>query len=101
MQRSLRSRRAMLDRRTLLATGAGLLPIAAQAQRRQPGRGREAAAAPAPTGSPATPPLGPLDTAAEGGAILAFNTGATLLDKEPDTPMPPSSMSKLMTMYIV
>src|SRR4051812_36300623 len=101
MQRSLWSRRAMLDRRTLLATGAALLPVAAQAQRRQPGRNREAAAAPAPTGSPATTPLGPLDTAAKWAAIIDFNTGATLLDKEADTPMPPSSMSKLMTMYIV
>jgi len=90
-----------LDRRTLLATGAALLPVAAQAQRRQPGRSREAAAAPGPAGSPATTPLGPLDTAAEWAAIIDFNTGATLLDKEADTPMPPSSMSKLMTMYIV
>src|SRR3954447_1203736 len=101
MQRSLRSRRAMLDRRTLLATGAALLPVAAQAQRRQPGRSREAAAAPGPAGSSATTPLGPLDTAAKWAAIIDFNTGATLLDKEADTPMPPSSMSKLMTMYIV
>src|SRR3954447_10331257 len=101
MQRSLRSRRAMLDRRTLLATGAALLPVAPQAQRRQPGRSREAAAAPGPAGSPATTPLGPLDTAAKWAAIIDFSTGATLLDKEPDTPMPPSSMSKLMTMYIV
>ena len=33
--------------------------------------------------------------------ILDFNTGATLLDKDADAAMPPSSMTKLMTMYIV
>ena len=32
---------------------------------------------------------------------MDFATGATLLDKEGDTPMPPSSMTKLMTAYIV
>src|SRR5690242_11512620 len=99
MQRSWWSRRAMLDRRTLLAGVALTLPAAAQAQRRQ--RGRGAPAAPAPTGSPATTPLGPLDTAAKWALIMDFNTGATLLDKEGDVAMPPSSMTKLMTMYIV
>jgi serine-type D-Ala-D-Ala carboxypeptidase (penicillin-binding protein 5/6) len=93
----------MLDRRTLLAAAAGAaaMPAAAGAQRRQPTRGRGAPAAPPPTGSPATTPLGPLDTAAKWALIIDFNTGATLLDKEADTPMPPSSMTKLMTMYIV
>src|SRR3954470_23806703 len=91
----------MLDRRTLLAAGTALLPLSAQAQRRQPNRARGAPGAPAPTGSPAATALGPLDTAAKWAVIMDFNTGATLLDKEADTPMPPSSMTKLMTMYIV
>ncbi len=92
----------MLDRRTLLAGAAFALPVAAQAQRRGGQRnGRGAPAAPVPTGSPASTPLGPLDTAAKWAVILDFNTGATLLDKEGDVPMPPSSMTKLMTMYIV
>ncbi|MGI4953297.1 MAG: D-alanyl-D-alanine carboxypeptidase family protein, partial [Janthinobacterium lividum] len=43
----------------------------------------------------------PLDTAAKWALVMDFNTGATLLDKEGDTPMPPSSMTKLMTAYIV
>jgi D-alanyl-D-alanine carboxypeptidase (penicillin-binding protein 5/6) len=90
----------MLDRRTLLASGAALLPAAAEAQRRT-NRAHGAPAAPAPTGSPATTPLGPLDTSAKWAFIMDFNTGATLLDKESDTPMPPSSMTKLMTIYIV
>lgn len=91
----------MLSRRAMLVTGSALaaLPAAAQQPRRpaqRPGR-RE----PAPTGSPATTPLGPLDTAAKYALILDFNTGAVLLDKEGEVPMPPSSMTKLMTAYIV
>ena len=54
-----------------------------------------------PTGSPATTPIGPLDTAALWAVIVDCNTGATLLDKEADTPMAPSSMTKLMTAYLV
>ncbi len=91
----------MLKRRTLLA-GVGLtMPVAAQAQRRPAARAHGAPAAPPPTGSPATTPIGPLDTAAKWAVIIDFNTGATLLDKDADAPMPPSSMTKLMTMYIV
>jgi D-alanyl-D-alanine carboxypeptidase (penicillin-binding protein 5/6) len=53
------------------------------------------------TGSPADTPLGPVDTAAKWAFIQDFNTGATLLEKNADDEMPPSSMTKLMTMYIV
>src|SRR4051794_2426100 len=91
----------MLKRRTLLAGVASLAAIAAQAQRRPAPRAHGAPAAPVPTGTPANTPLGPLDTAARWALIMDFNTGATLLEKEADTPMPPSSMTKLMTMYIV
>jgi D-alanyl-D-alanine carboxypeptidase (penicillin-binding protein 5/6) len=91
----------MLKRRTLLAGLTSLGPIAAQAQRRPAPRAHGAPAAPVPTGTPANTPLGPLDTAARWALIMDFNTGATLLEKEADTPMPPSSMTKLMTMYIV
>ena len=90
----------MLNRRALLAGATVLVPAAAWAQRR-PARGRAAPAAPVPVGSPATTPLGPLDTAAKWAFITDFNSGATLLDKEADATMPPSSMTKLMTMYIV
>ncbi len=96
----------MLNRRLLLA--APLLPVAAVplsapalAQARPRVASRRVPPAPPPTGSPATTPLGPLDTAAKWAIVLDFNTGATLLDKEADTPMPPSSMTKLMTAYIV
>ncbi|HEY0426119.1 MAG TPA: D-alanyl-D-alanine carboxypeptidase family protein, partial [Rhodopila sp.] len=54
-----------------------------------------------PTGSPADTPLGSVDTAAKWAYIQDFETGATLLEKHADEEMPPSSMTKLMTVYIV
>ncbi len=56
---------------------------------------------PVPTGSPGETPLGPLDTAAKWAFVQDFTTGAVLLDKRADEQMPPSSMTKLMTMYLV
>uniref|UniRef100_UPI001183C660 D-alanyl-D-alanine carboxypeptidase family protein n=1 Tax=Elioraea rosea TaxID=2492390 RepID=UPI001183C660 len=82
-------------------------PALAQAQRPQQGRGqpqrgqRQQAQAPRPQGSPANTPLGPLDTLARHALIVDFDTGATLLEKDADIPMPPASMSKLMTAYVV
>ncbi len=94
----------MLNRRALLAGATLAVPLAihdpALAQRK-PARSRAAPAAPAPTGSPATTPIGPLDTTARWAYIMDFNSGASLLDKDADATMPPSSMTKLMTMYIV
>ncbi|HET6306595.1 MAG TPA: D-alanyl-D-alanine carboxypeptidase family protein [Rhodopila sp.] len=54
-----------------------------------------------PTGSPADTPLGPVDTIARWAFIQDFDTGATLLEKQADDEMPPSSMTKLMTLYLV
>jgi D-alanyl-D-alanine carboxypeptidase (penicillin-binding protein 5/6) len=54
----------------------------------------------APT-SPAQTPVGPVDTAAQYALIVDYNTGATLLDKDADVAMSPSSMTKLMTAYII
>ena len=54
-----------------------------------------------PPGSPADTPLGPVDTAARWAYAMDFNTGATLLEKNADDQMPPSSLTKLMTIYIV
>ncbi len=91
-------------RRTILAAGAvmpgAVMPgaaLAAEPRRTRGGRHNEAA----PTGTPAATPLGPIDTAAKYALIMDYTTGATLLDKEGDVPMPPSSMTKLMTAYIV
>lgn len=51
--------------------------------------------------SPADTPVGPVDVAARWAIILDFNTGAELLTKDADEEMTPSSMTKLMTAYIV
>jgi serine-type D-Ala-D-Ala carboxypeptidase (penicillin-binding protein 5/6) len=50
--------------------------------------------------SPASTPIGPVDTVATHAIVIDFNTGAVLLTKDPDTPSPPSSLTKLMTIYI-
>ena len=93
----------MLSRRQVLIAGTAIAAMpgldAMAQQRRTVPQGKAAAAVPA--GTPAATPLGPLDTAARFALILDFNTGATLLDKAGDTPMPPSSMTKLMTAYII
>lgn len=101
-----RTRRRLL----LAAAAAGLAaPALAQQQQRQ-GQGQRPPqrqsqprreTPPRPQGSPANTPLGPLDTLARHALIVDFETGATLLDKEADIPMPPASMSKLMTAYVV
>lgn len=99
----------MTTRRSLLVAGAALLPGAAvaQASRKPPAHPAPApvrprkAPEPGPAGSPATTPLGPLDTAARFAVALDHTTGATLLDKDADVAMTPSSMTKLMTAYIV
>jgi len=89
----------MLSRRHVLVAATALAASPTQAQqRRATAHGRRD---PAPVGTPAATPLGPIDTAARFALIMDFNTGATLLDKEGDAPMPPSSMTKLMTAYIV
>ena len=92
------------SRRALLAAPALLLAPAAQAQpqRPSPGAGRPGnRPQPRPPGSPASSPLGPIDTAARQALIIDFETNAVLLEKAADERMPPSSMSKLMTMYMV
>lgn len=42
-----------------------------------------------------------LDTRARAAVVIDINTGATLLEKNADTALPPASMSKLMTLYMV
>ncbi len=101
----------MLSRRTLLALAllAGPAQAASMAGKKLPPvAAKPAVAAPKPlpgeAATPTTPaetPIGPLDTAARWAVIVDYNTGATLLDKDADVPQPPSSMTKLMTAYIV
>lgn len=101
-----RADRPGAPRRALLlpaasALAAGTLPLPALAQPRQQQRqGANRGPAP-PPGSPATTPLGPFETIARQALIVDFDTDATLLEKNADERMHPSSMSKLMTMYVV
>ena len=50
--------------------------------------------------SPATTPVGPLNIESRWAIITDVNTGAILLEKQPDDQMPPSSLTKLMTAYL-
>ncbi len=91
-------RDVMLAATALAGVSAFADPALAQ-QRNQPAR-----PAPRPAPPPTTPansPLGPVDTVARQVLLIDFDTGAVLLDKASEERMPPSSMSKLMTMYVV
>ena len=87
-------------RRTLLfAPALFATPALAQQPARPPGRNARTPAR--PTGTPATSPVGPVDTAARQAIMVDFETDAVIMEKAADERMPPSSMSKLMTMYMV
>lgn len=93
----------MVNRRSVLLAGVAVMAAApALAERRAvtrgAGRGKVAEQS---SGPPANTPVGPRDTAARWAFVTDFNSGATLLDKDADVPMPPSSMTKLMTAYLV
>ncbi len=94
----------MLTRRLgLLASALSLGPLPALAQKHSAGAGSGGKKSKdvVPSGSPADTPLGPVDTTARWAYGMDFDTGATLLEKQADDEMPPSSMTKLMTMYLV
>ncbi len=67
------------------------------AQRPSPTPRREP---PPPAGPPAATLLGPLDTPAKQALVIDFDTDTVLLEKNADERMAPSSMSKLMTLYL-
>ena len=69
--------------------------IAAKAKLAAP-HGKAAAAPVAPL-----PIIGPIDTQATHAMIIEAETGAVLLDKGAEERMPPASMSKVMTAYVV
>lgn len=102
------TRRALLSGVALSGVTVAAVPLAGRAA--EPLRHAQAHAVPAAKpplaeaaapSSPAQTPVGPLDTAARYAIIVDYNTGATLLDKDADVAMTPSSMTKLMTAYIV
>jgi D-alanyl-D-alanine carboxypeptidase (penicillin-binding protein 5/6) len=82
----------------LAAVAAFALAITpALAQSKAKGKAAEAKqAAAADTGT-----KGGIDTAARNAFIIDYRTGAVLLDKASDERMPPASMSKIMTAYVV
>jgi D-alanyl-D-alanine carboxypeptidase (penicillin-binding protein 5/6) len=70
--------------------------------------GTAASAKPAPTApgtkktpTPPEPIVGPIDTEAKHAFIIEAETGTVLLDKGADERIPPASMSKVMTAYLV
>ena len=95
-----------VGRRFLLLAGvasATLIAGSATAQQRPAPAGRRGQknADPPPAGSPAQTPVGPLDLGARWAVVIDYTTGAVLLDKEAEKIIAPSSMTKLMTAYLV
>ena len=83
----------------LLSSAVLAASIAAQPQAR-PGARPPATAKPRP--GPAVPASGlALDTAARHALIVEVDTGTVLFDKHAEERMPPASMSKIMTAYVV
>ncbi len=96
----------MLTRRFALCASvfaaAGVTPALAQRHSPRSHTGRAAEnEGDQPQASPAETPIGPVDTNAKWAFVTDFSTGAELLNKHADDQMPPSSMTKLMTLYIV
>jgi D-alanyl-D-alanine carboxypeptidase (penicillin-binding protein 5/6) len=100
----MQEKNTMLTRRLLLGSTMMLAAMpAVAAPRHAPSRATAHGKQPDPNLPPPTPaqtPIGPVDTTARWAYIVDFNTGAVLLDKDGDTEMPPSSLTKLMTLYI-
>ena len=95
----------MLTRRHVLLASAlsagGAVSAAAQPRHPNQKTGARGGKKDVPAGSPADTPIGPVDTAARWAFVQDFNSGAALLEKNADAEMPPSSMTKLMTIYLV
>jgi D-alanyl-D-alanine carboxypeptidase (penicillin-binding protein 5/6) len=93
-----------------LAGGAGFLPElslaakpkhAAHHARAAKADGEAPAETVAADATPAMTPIGPVDTVARWACVIDFDSGQVLLEKAADERMPPSSLTKMMTAYIV
>lgn len=94
----------MHTRRFLLAGATSLLvssPAWAAGRRRHPAAAAAATAEPAIPSSPANSLIGPIDTIARWACIVDYTTGAVIMEKAADERMPPSSLTKMMTAYVV
>src|SRR4051794_41922886 len=80
-----------------LVAAPATLPAATKGKAPAPAKAAQQNPAPAPS----EPVLGPIDTQAKHAFILEAETGTVLLDKNADERMPPASMSKVMTAYLV
>lgn len=93
-----------MTRRLILAASTVALAVparAAPAGGSEKHAGKKKAVAPVPSGPPAQTPVGAVDTGAKFALVIDHTSGATLLEKEADAPMAPSSMTKIMTAYLV
>ena len=72
--------------------------VAFAASPKTPGAGQ---AKPGKAPAPVMPIIGPIDTQARNAFVYEVETGAVLLDKGGDNRIPPASMSKVMTAYLV
>ena len=103
----------MNTRRFLLLSGSAITGLAAMPAWAKGTKAHAKAAASAANNSeggpgansvsqpgPADTPIGPLDVLATHAIIVDYNTGAVLLSRAADTPSPPSSLTKLMTIFI-
>jgi D-alanyl-D-alanine carboxypeptidase (penicillin-binding protein 5/6) len=79
----------------LLTVGLACQPAAAKT------RAKPKAAIPSPAATGAATPAASIDTEAAHAFIIETETGTVLLDKGADERMPPASMSKMMTAYLV
>jgi serine-type D-Ala-D-Ala carboxypeptidase (penicillin-binding protein 5/6) len=81
----------------LIAAPGPSQAVAAKAKPAAPAKTGPGKAAPAPV----MPITGPIDTQAKHALIIEAETGAVLLDKGAHERLPPASMSKVMTAYVV
>ncbi len=87
---------------TVLTTGLLLAALSGEAfAQQQQRRSRQAPAPPPAAAQPAPSASLTPETTARQAIILDFKTGKVLFEKNADQRMPPSSMSKIMTAYMV